>query len=458
MKLKFFTTSLILSFLAQITPASGIDIKKFPCGDGATYSVLMPAGVAMDGTNCSGPVFIDSSVKIIDSGAFRESKVTSVVIPNSVITIGSGAFSRTGYLNSVSIPNSVTNIERMAFFESSLASVNIPDSVSTLGEMVFMGSLKLNSVSISNSLNELPRYAFAYTGLTSVAIPNSVAKIREYAFSNSKLLTLNIPNSVREIQEYAFFGNPLTSIISLGSISEIAPGLFGGTKITSLDIPISVKKIGNNALGGLPIKSIVIPPSVTSIEDYALSNNVYLERVSIPDELLSLGKGVFERNFSLSRIEYCGNLTGLPIAPICPPERQALIDKKAKAKADAEAKAKADAEAKAKADAEENKKLQAIDASCKSARAESSRLKDAIYAAIAKFPNSVNSISKILSDDVFFNACPDLNRLRILSLELEASILAASSRKSMTIICIKGKLTKKVTGFNPKCPSGYRKK
>lgn len=29
---------------------------------------------------------------------------------------------------------------------------------------------------------------------------------------------------------------------------------------------------------------------------------------------------------------------------------------------------------------------------------------------------------------------------------------------STTIICVKGKLTKKVTGENPKCPKGYTKK
>jgi len=31
-------------------------------------------------------------------------------------------------------------------------------------------------------------------------------------------------------------------------------------------------------------------------------------------------------------------------------------------------------------------------------------------------------------------------------------------KKTTSIICIKGKLTKKVTGVNPKCPAGYKKK
>ncbi|CAB4759945.1 unannotated protein [freshwater metagenome] len=33
-----------------------------------------------------------------------------------------------------------------------------------------------------------------------------------------------------------------------------------------------------------------------------------------------------------------------------------------------------------------------------------------------------------------------------------------SSSKKTTITCIKAKVTKKVTGVNPKCPSGYKKK
>jgi hypothetical protein len=30
--------------------------------------------------------------------------------------------------------------------------------------------------------------------------------------------------------------------------------------------------------------------------------------------------------------------------------------------------------------------------------------------------------------------------------------------KSVTISCIKGKLLKKISGVNPKCPTGYKKK
>ena len=41
--------------------------------------------------------------------------------------------------------------------------------------------------------------------------------------------------------------------------------------------------------------------------------------------------------------------------------------------------------------------------------------------------------------------------------EAEARAKATTLKKS-TITCIKGKLTKKVTAINPKCPVGYKKK
>ena len=42
--------------------------------------------------------------------------------------------------------------------------------------------------------------------------------------------------------------------------------------------------------------------------------------------------------------------------------------------------------------------------------------------------------------------------------EAEAKAKLEASKKKITITCIKGKLTKKVSAVNPKCPKGYKKK
>jgi hypothetical protein len=38
------------------------------------------------------------------------------------------------------------------------------------------------------------------------------------------------------------------------------------------------------------------------------------------------------------------------------------------------------------------------------------------------------------------------------------AVISTPQAKSTTIQCVKGKTVKKVTGVNPKCPSGYKKK
>ena len=75
-------------------------------------------------------------VKIITSNAFKNKGLTSVVIPDSVTTIGSGAF-RNNQLTSLTLGNSVTTIGYGAFFGNHLTNVVIPNSVTTIGRQAF---------------------------------------------------------------------------------------------------------------------------------------------------------------------------------------------------------------------------------------------------------------------------------------------------------------------------------
>ena len=69
--------------------------------------------------------------------AYR-AKETNYTIPNSVTTIGEGAFSGCKSLTNINIPNSVTTIGKGAFSHcDSLTSINIPNSVTTIGEGAF---------------------------------------------------------------------------------------------------------------------------------------------------------------------------------------------------------------------------------------------------------------------------------------------------------------------------------
>ena len=82
-------------------------------------------------------------------------------IPNSVTTIGEGAFNGCHFLTSIKIPNSVTTIGEGAFNGCySLTSINIPNSVTTIGKLAFNGCYSLTSINIPNSVTTIENRAF----------------------------------------------------------------------------------------------------------------------------------------------------------------------------------------------------------------------------------------------------------------------------------------------------------
>ena len=184
--------------------------------DPTVTSIKIPSNVESNGQTYT--------VTSIGDGAFASRYITSVDIPDSVISIDSYAFASCRSLTSVDIPDSVTSIGGYAFGGcSSLTEVTIPDSVTVIDSGTFIECTDLTSVDIPDGVTSIGGNAFSECySLTSVDIPDSVTSIGNYAFSRcSGLTSVTIPGSVTSIGGRAFWDcDSLTRITFEGTVPE----------------------------------------------------------------------------------------------------------------------------------------------------------------------------------------------------------------------------------------------
>ena len=254
-------------------------------------------------------------------GSATEVRIPAIYQNKAVTTISNDAF-RNSAITSIIIPDSVTNIPANTFNGCSLTSITVAENnpqYHSVGNCLIETASRCLIVGCSNSVipadgsvTYIGSYAFyGRTGLTSIIIPGSVTNIGNNAFDGcSGLTSIVIPDSVTEIRELAFYDcRSLASVSIPEGVTKIWNSTFQGCKkLTSINIPNSVTTIEKDAFSDCEeLASISLPNSVKTIRDRAFSGCKNLASIIIPKSVTTIGVAAFSACRELTGVYYGGS-------------------------------------------------------------------------------------------------------------------------------------------------------
>ncbi len=307
---------------AKYSSADGVLFNKdrtelimCPCANERTLYTV-PAGV----------------VRINNSAFVNCTKLTEVILPDSISTIGIEAFEYCSNLQKINLTDNIKSIGESTFYDcSSLTDIELPSNLVSINANTFYGCESLNKVSIPDSVTTIGTSAFAdCKNLASVTIGKNVTEIGFRAFDYCPLLTeVKLPDSVKIIGAYAFSACPFEKINIPEDIMSIGACAFAACeKLNNVVIPEGVKYIAGGTFSMcFGLSDVSIPDSVTSIGDYAFAC-CGLTEITISENVTRLGICAFAECSNLSKLTIYGDITemGMDAFGACPNLTEVYID------------------------------------------------------------------------------------------------------------------------------------
>ena len=281
-------------------------------GDGVLTGV---SGITESGTTVTVPSEIDGiAVREIGDDVFKDNgNIVSLIIPDSVKTLG----------------------YRMCSGCTALREVRLPSGITVIPDEAFDGCSSLRTINFPDTLKEIRSDAFCGTALTEFVAPDSLTGIWLYAFKDCvDLATVELTN-VRSISSGAFQNcTSLRSVRLSDKMTGLSDHIFDGcTSLAFIDMPDDPIPVSFSVFNGTayyndpsnwengvlyvdgyliaanadfaPLTEYTVKEGTVVIADNAFSNVGYsskLKKMTLPDGLYRIGKNAFSKLFSLSEI------------------------------------------------------------------------------------------------------------------------------------------------------------
>ena len=299
--------------------------------EGASSEVVIPAeveynGRTMDVTRIGEEAFMGSPVTSVDfsqatnltqiqAKAFYGLDIADVVLPESLTTLGSDAFSCNDAVQSVEIPSKVTSYSHSFSRCSSLTEITVDTSNRSFASNA--------GVLMNDDGDTIYQYPAGKTG--SYTIPADVDTIASYAFSGSQITRMEITSSVSTIGAGAFSYCDSLSQFTVSSDNRsfaVSSGVLlsanstqlvaypAGKAGTEYSIPSRVTAVIGSAFAGSSLQTVTFPSSVDSVGDYAFADSA-LTSLTLNSGLNDIGVGAFSGCVSLSEATIPSSVTSI---------------------------------------------------------------------------------------------------------------------------------------------------
>lgn len=285
--------------------------------------------------------------------------VSSVFIPATVLSIGDSAFIYCDALTTVTFAENsqLKSIERGAFWGSEhvhprFKEIKIPDSVETIGNGAFYECRDLERIALPSALQTLSTVTFYNcTALSEVTFPASLKTIESSAFSGCRNLSeVKLPASLTAIQSSVFHLCINLKTVSYDGSLEQWSRITADNDVLGYSCPSLVMSdytaqfilVKNDFLDPPPktvtitkytgTESTVILPStigswpVTKIGEDALKDNTTITSVTIPASVTEIGSNAFAGCTNLTSVNYEGDWSNLTIQSGNPAVQDAAKD------------------------------------------------------------------------------------------------------------------------------------
>lgn len=273
------------------------------------------------------------NVTTVKEAAFSCTKIEKVELPESVIEIGEEAFYNCKALTEVRGGAGVTAIGNSAFYSCSLLrEIVIADSVTAIGEKTFYLCTSLETVVLGSNITNVGKNAFyGDTSIRTLTVPNQEMTLSSGAFTSVAPTKIIFREDAQSISKNFLELASLEAFEMTDSVSDDTEGNFkaedgvlyssdgsrlirypaGKADLTEYAVLAGATGMSDYAFQGTKLEKVSLPEGLLSISAYAFYEGTSLKAVEIPNSVVEMGTHAFHGT-QLEKISFPDSLLHIP--------------------------------------------------------------------------------------------------------------------------------------------------